>query len=66
MAGGDQAALEDALRRAMAAMQNRRPDEAERIARDVLKRQAQHAGALHVLGLALLSQGRAQRRGRAA
>ncbi len=39
-------------------MQSRRPDEAERIARDVLARQAQHVGALHLLGLALMSQGR--------
>ena len=52
--------IEDALRRGMAALQNRRPDEAERIARDVLARQAQHIGALHLFGLALMSQGRAR------
>ena len=50
--------IEDALRRGMMAMQNRRPDEAERIALDVLARQAQHIGALHLFGLALMSQGR--------
>ena len=48
----------DALQRAMAAIQNRRPDEAERIAGDLLAREFQHPGALHVLGLSLLAQGR--------
>ena len=48
----------DALQRAMAAIQNRRPDEAERIAGELLARESQHPGALHVLGLSLLAQGR--------
>jgi tetratricopeptide (TPR) repeat protein len=60
MASGDQAAIEDALRRGMMAIQQRRPDEAERIARDVLARQAQNVGGLHLIGLALLAQGRAR------
>jgi tetratricopeptide (TPR) repeat protein len=48
----------DALQRAMAAIQNRRPDEAERIAGELLAKESQHPGALHMLGLALLAQGR--------
>src|SRR5262245_33625126 len=54
------AAVEDALKRAMAAIQNRQPAVAERIARDVLARDCRHPGALHVVGLALLAQGRAR------
>ncbi len=56
----DRSAAGDALRRAMAAIQSRRPDEAERIAREVLSADAQHPGALHLVGLALLAQGRAR------
>jgi tetratricopeptide (TPR) repeat protein len=52
------AAIEDALKGAMAAIQNRQPDAAEHIARDVLARDDRHPGALHVFGLALLAQGR--------
>jgi tetratricopeptide (TPR) repeat protein len=48
----------DALQRALAALQSRRADEAERIASEMLARNARHGGALHVLGLALLAQGR--------
>jgi tetratricopeptide (TPR) repeat protein len=42
----------------MAALQGRRADEAERIAAGVLAREPRNPGALHVRGLALLSQGR--------
>ncbi len=49
---------EQALRFGWAAIDERRPDEAERVARDVLSRHPQHAGALHLLGLALLIQKR--------
>ena len=42
----------------LGAIGGRRPDEAERVARDVLSRHPQHAGALHLLGLALLIQKR--------
>ena len=56
--GGRAAAIEDALKGAMAAIQNRQPDVAERIAREVLARDSQHPGALHVVGVALLAQGR--------
>lgn len=59
-AGGRATAIEDALKGAMAAIQNRQPDVAERIAREVLARDSQHPGALHVVGVALLAQGRAR------
>jgi tetratricopeptide (TPR) repeat protein len=49
---------EQALRFGWAAIDGRRPDEAERVARDVLTCHPQHAGALHLLGLALLIQKR--------
>src|ERR1700716_3351414 len=54
--GTSQAA--DALQRAAAALQNRRPDEAERIAAEVLAKEPQHPGASHLLGVALVEQGR--------
>jgi tetratricopeptide (TPR) repeat protein len=54
------AAIEDALKGAMAAIQNRQPDAAERIAREVLARDPRHPGALHLFGVALLAQGRAR------
>jgi len=50
----------DAVQQAMFALNNERPDEAERLAAAVLKREPRHAGALHVFGCALLMQGRAQ------
>ena len=49
---------EQALRFGWAAIDGRRPDEAARVARDVLARHPRHAGALHLLGLALLIQKR--------
>jgi tetratricopeptide (TPR) repeat protein len=52
------AAIEDALKGAMAAIQNRQPAAAERIAREVLARHSEHPGALHLFGLSLLAQGR--------
>jgi tetratricopeptide (TPR) repeat protein len=52
------ASEEQALRFGWAAIDGRRPDEAERVARDLLSRHPQHAGALHLLGLALLIQKR--------
>jgi tetratricopeptide (TPR) repeat protein len=60
--GADQglAADENALRQGMAAMQDRRAGDAERIARDVIARRPQHAGALHLLGMVLLTQQRPQ------
>jgi Flp pilus assembly protein TadD len=51
---------DDALHRATIALQGRRPQEAERIAGDVLKADPRHVRALHILGSALLMQGRAQ------
>lgn len=50
----------EAVQQAMFALNNQRPDEAERIAGEVLKHEPRHAGALHVFGCALLMQGRAQ------
>src|SRR5262245_2472679 len=47
---------DETLRFGWASIDRSRPDEAERIARDVLRRHPQHAGALHLLGLALLIQ----------
>ena len=58
VAGRIAAAPRDGLQLAMAAIQNRRPDEAERIARDLLSRDSQSPAALHVFGLALLAQQR--------
>ena len=52
------ASEEQALRFGWAAIDGRRPDEAERVARDLLTRHPQHAGAHHLLGLALLIQKR--------
>jgi tetratricopeptide (TPR) repeat protein len=52
------ASEEQALRFGWAAIDGRRPDEAERVARDLLSRYPQHAGAHHLLGLALLIQKR--------
>jgi tetratricopeptide (TPR) repeat protein len=51
---------DEALQRASSALNGRRPQEAERIAADVLKTNPRHAGALHVIGYALLMQGRFQ------
>lgn len=59
-AGPRLAADEETLRQGMAAIQGGRVGEAERIARDVLSRRPQHPAALHLLGIALLSQQRAQ------
>lgn len=42
------------------ALNGQRPNEAELIAREVLRTQPQHPRALHVLGYALLMQGRAE------
>ena len=57
----DQAAVtwaDQALHLGWAAIDGRRPDEAQRVAREVLNGHPQHAGAQHLLGLALLIQQR--------
>ena len=41
-------------------MNAKRPEEAQRIAEEILKRDPRNAGALHILGFALLMQGRAE------
>ena len=45
---------DELLQRAVYALNNQRPDEAERIAREVLKATPQHPTAFQVLGRALL------------
>jgi tetratricopeptide (TPR) repeat protein len=50
----------DALEHAMAALRGERPKEAERIAGEVLGADPRNTRALHVLGYALLMQGRAK------
>ncbi len=50
---------DEALQRATFALNNQRPQEAEWIAGEVLKADPRHAQALHILGYALLMQGRA-------
>jgi tetratricopeptide (TPR) repeat protein len=50
----------DPLQRAVFALNNRRPDEAERIANEVLKADPRQARARYILGCAALMQGRAQ------
>jgi tetratricopeptide (TPR) repeat protein len=52
-------AEDDALRRCSAALSQRRPAEAERLAREVLTTSPQHPAALFFLGVAHLVQGRA-------
>jgi len=49
----------DALQRAMLALDGQRPQDAQRIAEALLQHDPRHAQALHVLGCALLMQGRA-------
>jgi len=57
--GGGVGRGDDALSRAMFALNSQRPNEAERIAGEVLKADPRHARALHIFGCALLMQGRA-------
>jgi tetratricopeptide (TPR) repeat protein len=52
------AAGDDVLQPALAALRSQRPNEAERIAADLLKRQPRHSRALYALGSALLMQNR--------
>lgn len=51
---------DDALQRAIFALNGQRPNEAERIAGEVLKANPRHARALHIFCSALLMQGRVQ------
>lgn len=53
-------ANEDLVQQALLALNGRRPRDAERIAAEALKADPRHSRALHVLGCALLMQGRAR------
>jgi len=53
------ASTEEMLQRAMSAIQGQRPDEAARLAQEVLNRSPSHPNALHLFGYALLMQERA-------
>ena len=48
------------LQQAAFALNAKQPEEAQRIAEEILKRDPRNAGALHILGFALLMRGRAQ------
>src|SRR6476646_7378555 len=48
----------ETLQRAMAAIQSQQPDQAVRLAKDVLNKNPSHPNALHILGYALLMQER--------
>lgn len=50
---------DDRLAQAMSALDDERPQDAERRAAELLKADPHHAGALYVLGCALTMQGRA-------
>src|SRR5580704_14396205 len=54
------AAVDDILRLAVKALEERRAPEAERLACEALARDSRHADASHLLGVALLAQGRAR------
>jgi tetratricopeptide (TPR) repeat protein len=53
-------ATDDPVQRAMFALNTQRPQEAQRIAEQILKTDPGHSRALHILGCALLVQGRAK------
>jgi len=58
---GQRAAIVDEmLQRAMSAIQSQRPDEAARLAQDVLNKNPGHPNAMHLFGYALLMQERAE------
>lgn len=55
------ATCNEALERASVALNNQRPEDAERLAGEVLKSDPRRTRALHILGCALLAQGRADK-----
>jgi Flp pilus assembly protein TadD len=57
---GGGAQLGDPLQRATLALNAERPQEAQRIAEQILQTDPRHGRALHILGCALLMQGRAK------
>jgi tetratricopeptide (TPR) repeat protein len=56
---GSEVCGDDRLAQAMSALDDERPEDAERMAAELLKADPHHAGALYVLGCALTLQGRA-------
>ena len=58
--GADGADRSEPLHRAALALNAKRPKEAQRIAEEILRRDPRHPRALHILGFALLIQGRAE------
>ena len=54
------AVIDDILQRGVKALDEQRAPDAERLARDALGRDSRHPNALHLLGVALLMQGRAR------
>jgi tetratricopeptide (TPR) repeat protein len=56
---GSEVCGDDRLAQAMSALDDERPEDAERMAAELLKADPHHAGALYVLGCALTMQGRA-------
>jgi tetratricopeptide (TPR) repeat protein len=52
------AAIDDILRLGVKAIEEQRASDAERLAREALARDSRHAGAMHLLGVALLMQER--------
>jgi tetratricopeptide (TPR) repeat protein len=59
LAPGNGVGRGDPLQRATLALNSQRPQDAERIAQDLLETDPRHHKALHILGCALLMQGRA-------
>ena len=58
--GGDQVTgVDEALQQVMYAIQSQQPDEAARLAQEVLNRNPSHPNALHLFGYTLLMQERA-------
>ncbi len=58
--GQHTAGADEALQRAMSAIQSQRPEEAARLAQEVLSRNPGHPNAQHLFGYALLMQDRAE------
>ena len=58
--GGRESAVDQALQRALSALNAQRPKDAEQIAASILETTPRHMRALHIFGCALLLQGRSE------